>query len=99
MPLSPPSVSSCVWLSDAHFHLNQMLKVFGAKGLEVIVEKVPIGTNLPQLHLATANYMYSNSWDKIKQVHPDTQLVLHCWPPSSYDLWLQKIDQVLCATS
>ena len=68
-----PFVSPGIWLLNDHFHPNQISEVFGYRSLDNTIGNVSISTNLPQLHLATANCVLQLV-RQIQKVHPNIHL-------------------------
>ena len=66
----PENIEPNIRLSDAHFHLDQMCKMFHTRDFKTLEHNITSGTNLPVLHAAITNFVFPSSWDNIHLEDP-----------------------------
>ena len=66
----PENIEPNIQLSDAHFHLDQMYKMFHTQDFKTLEHNITSGTNLPVLHAAITNFVFPSSWDNIHLEDP-----------------------------
>ena len=69
---SPEHIKPNIQLSNAHFHLDQMCKMFRTQDFKALEHNITSDTNLPVLHAAITNFVFPSSWNNISL--EDTQL-------------------------
>ena len=67
---SPEHIEPNMRLSDAHFHLDQMCKMFHTQDFKALEHNITSGTNLPVLHTTIINFVFPSSWDNISLEDP-----------------------------
>ena len=66
----PEHIEPNIWLSNTHFHLYQIHKMFHTWDFKALEHNITSGTNLPVLHAAITNFIFPSSWDNIHLEDP-----------------------------